>query len=239
VVDEVLAVGDAEFQKKAIGKMQDVSRGEGRTVLFVSHNRGSIQQLCSKGVILSNGSVDFAGTCVDAVNRYINNSNKQAIYQKDGFVDLDIFREKKYKEKVFKRIRLLDGNGRFAASIPVLSAMSIEVELENTEKYPDADYCIALLAPNGQWLTSFATWMYELKSNMPNMMKVEIPSIKFAPGTYRVYLSMTDHLAGVYIDRIDYSLSFDIESMDIFKTGREFTLSEGVVIPEGKLSFKI
>ena len=57
VVDEVLAVGDAEFQKKAIGKMQDVSRGEGRTVLFVSHNMGSIATLCSKGVMLSKGMV--------------------------------------------------------------------------------------------------------------------------------------------------------------------------------------
>ena len=54
VVDEVLAVGDAEFQKKAIGKMQDVSKGEGRTVLFVSHNMGSMQRLCSRGVLLEN-----------------------------------------------------------------------------------------------------------------------------------------------------------------------------------------
>ena len=52
VVDEVLAVGDAEFQKKAIGKMQDVSRGEGRTVLFVSHNMASVKSLCKTGVLL-------------------------------------------------------------------------------------------------------------------------------------------------------------------------------------------
>lgn len=59
VVDEVLAVGDAEFQKKAIGKMQDVSKGEGRTVLFVSHNMGSMQQLCTKGILLDNGCISF------------------------------------------------------------------------------------------------------------------------------------------------------------------------------------
>ena len=61
VVDEVLAVGDAEFQKKAIGKMQDVSRGEGRTVLFVSHNMGSIKALCKHGLLLENGKVKYSG----------------------------------------------------------------------------------------------------------------------------------------------------------------------------------
>lgn len=59
VVDEVLAVGDAEFQKKAIGKMQDVSKGEGRTVLFVSHNMGSMQRLCSRGVLLEMGRLNI------------------------------------------------------------------------------------------------------------------------------------------------------------------------------------
>lgn len=71
VVDEVLAVGDAEFQKKAIGKMQDVSQGEGRTVLFVSHNMASVRQLCNNGVVLKNGMVDYLGTAEQAVERYI------------------------------------------------------------------------------------------------------------------------------------------------------------------------
>ena len=71
VVDEVLAVGDAEFQKKAIGKMQDVSRGEGRTVLFVSHNMASVKSLCKTGVLLENGSVKYIGGINDTVNYYI------------------------------------------------------------------------------------------------------------------------------------------------------------------------
>ena len=68
VVDEVLAVGDAEFQKKAIGKMQDVSRGEGRTVLFVSHNMGSVRALCKNGVLLENGSVSYMGSVNEVVD---------------------------------------------------------------------------------------------------------------------------------------------------------------------------
>lgn len=71
VVDEVLAVGDAEFQKKAIGKMQDVSKGQGRTVLFVSHNMASVKSLCNRGVVLKNGQVDYIGEIENAVNHYL------------------------------------------------------------------------------------------------------------------------------------------------------------------------
>ena len=74
VVDEVLAVGDAEFQKKAIGKMQDVSQGEGRTVLFVSHNMASIRQLCISGIVLDKGSVKMMGTADECVNEYIGSN---------------------------------------------------------------------------------------------------------------------------------------------------------------------
>ena len=77
VVDEVLAVGDAEFQKKAIGKMKDVSKGEGRTVLFVSHNMESIRSLCKHGVLLENGMVKLQGPVDDVVNTYLSaNSNE-------------------------------------------------------------------------------------------------------------------------------------------------------------------
>jgi lipopolysaccharide transport system ATP-binding protein len=75
VVDEVLAVGDAEFQKKAIGKMQDVSTKEGRTVLFVSHNLIAIKQLCVQGIILTNGTLTFSGSSEEAVQNYLLDSN--------------------------------------------------------------------------------------------------------------------------------------------------------------------
>lgn len=72
VVDEVLAVGDAEFQKKAIGKMKDVSQGEGRTVLFVSHNMASIKSLCKSGVLLENGTLKYQSNNInDVVAEYV------------------------------------------------------------------------------------------------------------------------------------------------------------------------
>lgn len=76
VVDEVLAVGDAEFQKKAIGKMQEISSGEGRTVLFVSHNMASVSSLCTRAIVLGNGAIVFEGATEDAVEYYLENSSK-------------------------------------------------------------------------------------------------------------------------------------------------------------------
>lgn len=76
VVDEVLAVGDAEFQKKAIGKMRDISKGEGRTVLFVSHNMTSIKSLCQHGIILQNGQILDIGDIDPIVSRYLRGDNE-------------------------------------------------------------------------------------------------------------------------------------------------------------------
>lgn len=72
IVDEVLAVGDIEFQKKAIGKMQDISKKGGRTVLFVSHNMTSIKSLCTRAILLKNGSIIGDGTAYEVVNTYLS-----------------------------------------------------------------------------------------------------------------------------------------------------------------------
>ena len=80
VVDEVLAVGDAEFQKKAIGKMQEVSQGEGRTVLFVSHNMASMQRLCKKGILLDKGEIQYMGDIDSTIDTYLKeNDFKQSV----------------------------------------------------------------------------------------------------------------------------------------------------------------
>ena len=80
VVDEVLAVGDAEFQKKAIGKMKDVSQGQGRTVLFVSHNMASVQRLCNHGVLLENGMIKYMGGIADTIHKYLADQVIQSSY---------------------------------------------------------------------------------------------------------------------------------------------------------------
>ncbi|MFN5794027.1 MAG: polysaccharide ABC transporter ATP-binding protein, partial [Bacteroidota bacterium] len=78
IVDEVLAVGDAEFQKKCLGKMKDVS-GQGRTVLFVSHNMAAVKTLCTKGIILKNGKMIFSGTSEAACSKYLESSEQNSL----------------------------------------------------------------------------------------------------------------------------------------------------------------
>lgn len=90
VVDEVLAVGDAEFQKKAIGKMQDVSRGEGRTVLFVSHNMDSIVKLCNSTMLMINGRIDSIGNTYSIIQKYFQENRILQMQKREIFVNTEL-----------------------------------------------------------------------------------------------------------------------------------------------------
>ena len=87
IVDEVLAVGDAEFQKKCLGKMKDVSVNEGRTVLFVSHNMAAVKQLCTAGVVLRNGGLAYTGSALDAVAYYQNSHDTNSFFEHTGAIE--------------------------------------------------------------------------------------------------------------------------------------------------------
>ncbi len=87
IVDEVLAVGDAEFQKKCLGKMGDVSKGEGRTVLFVSHNMTAVKELCSKGILLNQGLLNYQGDIANTIFEYQKSSQIQSSYLHSGSLD--------------------------------------------------------------------------------------------------------------------------------------------------------
>ena len=124
VVDEVLAVGDAEFQKKAVGKMQDVSRGEGRTVLFVSHNMDSIRNLCTTGVLLENGLVKLRGEIDDVVSAYVSD-NLYSVGNVDHITDIAKHRisttTKEYEILDIRRDMpyLVDATGELAFSLRI------------------------------------------------------------------------------------------------------------------------
>ena len=96
VVDEVLAVGDAEFQKKAIGKMKDVSQGQGRTVLFVSHNMASIRNLCKTGVVLENGMLKYKDDNINKVVDFYLNGNAREVGDRAKLTQADL---KEYRPK--------------------------------------------------------------------------------------------------------------------------------------------
>jgi lipopolysaccharide transport system ATP-binding protein len=128
VVDEVLAVGDAEFQKKAIGKMQDVSKGEGRTVLFVSHNMASVKSLCKSGLLLENGMVKYRGSIQDTIDMYIGEGGSS---ENQYFEDLatapgnDIVRIKSFE------ILPLDGSSQISIETGVLFRLKFMCYKEN------------------------------------------------------------------------------------------------------------
>lgn len=128
VVDEVLAVGDAEFQKKAIGKMQDVSKGEGRTVLFVSHNMGSIRQLCKKGILLDQGKIEMEGKIDGIVDRYLNNNLVSHSVRTDITQEM---RDKNRSLKVkFLSIEHLKGNDTYASDENIELAILVKADKE-------------------------------------------------------------------------------------------------------------
>lgn len=103
VVDEVLAVGDAEFQKKAIGKMQDISKGQGRTVLFVSHNMAAIKELCYKGLLIRNGQIIKTGNVGIIVEEYLRDSTPLSNYVYNG--------DEKNPYGYFTKIQLYNAKG--------------------------------------------------------------------------------------------------------------------------------
>ena len=114
VVDEVLAVGDAEFQKKAIGKMQDVSSGGGRTVLFVSHNMAAVQNLCTKGILLENGGLILYDSTSVVINQYLN---ANVGINQESVIDLSKAKRSNGKLKVIKKIWIENNNGEITKSI--------------------------------------------------------------------------------------------------------------------------
>ncbi len=125
IVDEVLAVGDAEFQKKCLGKMNDVSKGEGRTVLFVSHNMNSIRTLCNRGVILENGRLSVDKEVNTAINYYEKN-NENSTYWKGEDGD-------KFIKITETKVLSNDGKKSFSNS----STLNISLQIKLLEAFND------------------------------------------------------------------------------------------------------
>lgn len=126
VVDEVLAVGDVEFQKKAIGKMQELSTGEGRTVLFVSHNMGSVKSLCARAVVINNGSIVYNGETSKAVDFYLNQDSVQV-----GSGEVNFFEEKLGDESLqLFQISVADNRNRIRTTFSQSEEIVVKIKFE-------------------------------------------------------------------------------------------------------------
>lgn len=154
VVDEVLAVGDAEFQKKAIGKMQDVSKGEGRTVLFVSHNMAAVKSLCTTGIVLQNGMTVFNGNIDDSLKFYLN----EAPVANNGIIT-DAIKHKK-ANIVFKRILINKTEQRNSTITSNQKTLSIRIEGYTPEEIK-TDVMLVLKTKDGIPLATLAEGHYK------------------------------------------------------------------------------
>ena len=203
VVDEVLAVGDAEFQKKAIGKMQDVSRGEGRTVLFVSHNMASVRQLCLSGIILDKGQIVYSGTSDEAVNRYIQGQTDKSIVDRNGSGHVQ-FENYVIENDLIELGDDLVINFDLKVKKEYYSNLIVALSISNAQ--------YELMAVSNNYDDCFEIGKYPLGSIIP--ISCRLRNINLAPGHYRMslYVGTNDQ----QFDQIIYALSFDVQQGESF-----------------------
>ena len=151
VVDEVLAVGDAEFQRKAIGKMREVSQGAGRTVLFVSHNMTSIKSLCHTGIFLENGCVREMGDVNTIVSHYLRGND-------DVFNHKDLSQDKELKGNGFEmmEIGVCKSGGTYDSVITMADAIDINMRYRLTQPHPHMQITLHLKNEQGEKVFSFS-----------------------------------------------------------------------------------
>ncbi len=193
IVDEVLAVGDAEFQKKCIGKMKDVSSGEGKTVLFVSHNMQILARLCSIGIILEQGRLIANGEIVPLVEQYLKNKSGHQIISKQSTNSINI-----------EKISFLNKENLYTDTLVTFE--NIKVEIKGCAKYEHKNVSVAICFNDlqGNRVTSLWSSYFAKTFNLPSgnfRLIFSIPNIKLMPGEYEVISYVEAN--GIEIQRID------------------------------------
>ncbi|NDV46026.1 ABC transporter ATP-binding protein [Paludibacter sp. 221] len=216
VVDEVLAVGDAEFQKKAIGKMQDVSRGEGRTVLFVSHNMFSIKNLCDKGVLLKDGQVAYIDNILKVIEQY------ELENQKNSTFDLKCREDRKGSgELKVTNCCLKTKFNTITDSVICGDEFNLEVEITRFISIrKNIELAVNICNMSGEKIIQLSNcFLGELLEfdNEVSTIRYKIKKLPLTPGRYYIRFYLADKLQ-VY-DWVDYAFFFNVEEGDFFNTG--------------------
>ncbi len=207
IVDEVLAVGDAEFQKKCLGKMSDVTK-EGRTVLFVSHNMGAVRSLCTRGVVLAQGSVNFMGSADEAIDYYLRNitssTSRMVSFPQDPSRDIDI--QSAYVYTLGK-----DETDTF----DVADQLTVEITYVVRAPVRGSNLSFAL-SRDGTLL--FRSWdidlnrtAFEMRQPGSYVARLHLPQGILLPGLYSIYLAAARPKVGPYAVYPD-CLVFEIEN---------------------------
>ena len=200
VVDEVLAVGDAEFQKKAIGKMQDVSKGEGRTVLFVSHNMDSVKQLCKSGVVLHNGSVQLLGSAESCVDYYMSSNISQFVNLADTN---DLQHESETNHEIeYLSIRMLNDVENMSTEEPMEFEMLIR---RNNLSLKQCQFGIVIRDNSDSPVGA----SYSNPVQLPDGVE-----------TMRVHLTFPHH----HLTKGQYYLNFNISNFDFFSICQDYDI---------------
>lgn len=202
VVDEVLAVGDAEFQKKAIGKMKDVSQGEGRTVLFVSHNMASVQRLCNHGVLLENGQIKFLGGIADTIHTYLADQVVQAEYINPNPSPQDKL------NLLWAKVTPANGDAFYAAN-----AVDIKFAVRVNERVNEMVIGFNIVSAFQQQLARADYNDIDGRKTLePGEYEFhfQIPANMFSDGEYRIVFDIAEAKVKDYADADHSSLTFEI-----------------------------
>ena len=222
VVDEVLAVGDAEFQKKAIGKMQDVSRTQGRTVLFVSHNMSAVRSLCTRGIVLDKGLQVFDGTADDAVEYYISSN----ISELQDYVKIT---DKHRKSNVTRELEYIDI--RILNDIHhVATNETLEFEMTFRRNNPSIKECqLGIVSRNNsdiiEWVCYSPTLQLPIDQEIFRV-RMSIPNHNTAMGRHMLNFSITQYDYSSVSRKYDIvfeALSFEVNYVDAGHT-QPFTM---------------
>ena len=189
IVDEVLAVGDFEFQKKCLGKMKDVSNKEGRTVLFVSHNMGAIKNLCNKGFLLENGQPKIYGEIDDVINQYFKKGEATEGYFTSEKLD-------KSEVVAIKSIRLSNQTGRSTEIFNTGDDLKVDLELESDKDVSKPNIAVGIKSKNG-FITIGSTMldgnqMPDLKKGL-NKLTITFKNLPLLPQEYFLGIGMRSY----------------------------------------------
>jgi lipopolysaccharide transport system ATP-binding protein len=215
IVDEVLAVGDAEFQKKCLGKMNDVSRGEGRTVLFVSHNMGMISQLCNKGIFLQNGKIINYDITSTIIGNYLAENNKDLENNSAEFT----LSEKKVVGQ-FVSFKVVNADNRVVETISFDDHIIIKYELLIRQYVPGMQIGIGI---QDKLLNRVSTLVKIITSQDGSIISgtLTLPAKIIAPNTYSFVLALWNK------DGVIYDLYENIGLIKIVDNGTDLSLYEG------------
>jgi lipopolysaccharide transport system ATP-binding protein len=209
IVDEVLAVGDASFQKKCMGKMGDVAH-QGRTVMFVSHNMDAVQRLCSRGMLLEAGKVVVQGDISDVVGKYL--SGRVAESSPRVWVELEQADRTGSGEARFARVRYSSDNEGLASHAYPHGPMSVDMEVAAGRALAVESLAVVIWSVGGAKLVNADTISKGLTLQLEpglNRVQLRIEALYLNPGTYRLGLWMASSLGSAY-DYIDFAFRFEV-----------------------------